>query len=263
MSGAGAMGIGCCTPAPEHKMLCGCTVATLVISILSMFATLFAAVTFWFRAPVGAMGITMMVGALILSFASCGSLCCTKPNTGRMMMLVTSVVALVLAVIGIALIGMPSQVCASQTCYSMDCQPCKGYDNDDSSCNPKIDGKNLWDGATGKDGQSVICSYAPNLLFSTQCEGDYYGAMYDTAVWEDSEKYDAEKDEDKDTMFWGFKDKEECKEWAYDEYPVAGLGWLLVFIGFPVLFLTACITAGVAFKAPLVEDKPSVPEQNA
>jgi len=209
-------------------------VCTLITTIVLCVITLLGAMIFQFRAPGGGMGITMFVGALILSFASCAFLCCVKGNMGRTVMLVGVVVAMLLAIIGIALIGMDSQICEEMTCYTDNinsCDPCK----DDAECKKDAaDGLFVtkYDGSANK---SIRCSVKKH---AQTCQTVKYGYQ--------------DGDDDKDG-FWGFTNKDDCKDWAYDTDVVA-FGWLLMFISFPVLLVTACITAGLAFMTPIVDD---------
>ena len=62
-------------------------------------------------------------------------------------------------------------------------------------------------------------------------------------------------DDDDEVGFWGFAKSDDCNEWAYDEFDNLAFGFLLVFIFFPVMFLTACITGILAYRAPTVQDE--------
>lgn len=245
------MGMDCCHPIPEHLELFRCSGVSLACSILTFLGCMLASLCFFFvLAPVGAMGIVLALSGLVIAVSSCVFQCCSKPNTGRKVMMAGSALALVLAIIGILLIFVPSNVCKEVDCYGVEgiCSPCVG-----DGCKITSD-----EGDTGVDGQSIKC-HPKGLEDVSLCQEKVYCCVFDVDCREDlKSKDDKEKAKDLDDghgKFWGFTKESDCTEWAYDEMGAFSFGFLLVFIFFPVMFLTACITGIFAYRAPTVQEE--------
>lgn len=246
------VGMNCCAPVPEHVPLCRCASVSLTCSIITIALSLLGMMSFMFKAPVLGMGLCFLVGGLVMSVASCAFMCGTPPNKGKTVLLGGSAVTLVLACIGILLIFTPGNVCKEIQCYGRladtdSCAPCVG-----DSCKAekgKFTAQRIYvDVDEGEEGKSVLC-LPKEAIDTKEC-----GKMYCSTMDDNCDKDVKDKDGFQGGT-WSFEDDMECNDWAYDAFNNLEFGFLLMFIFFPVLFLTACITAILAFRTPAVEEK--------